>query len=110
MARSVIYDNPRFSLVGWLSDVMDLRQRGEPERTVTINGDLEIVHGLAIPTPFGPGTDASLVIHATRGNGTDGGEITVAIAEAMLQTRVEAPPKPRITKASFYPAPPAEGD
>lgn len=100
MARMVIYDNPRWSLVGWLSDLMDLRQKGEPERT-TVNGDQEIVHALAIPTPFGPGTDASLVVHARRGNGNDGGEIKLAISDA-VSARVEE--KPRITKASFYPS------
>lgn len=102
MSRTIIYDNPRWSLVGWLSDLMDLRQKGEPERTVTVNGDKEIVHGLSISTPFGPGTDASLIVHAYRGNGNDGGEILLAISETVYQ-RVEEP-KPKITKASFYPS------
>lgn len=101
MARAIAYEPLRFSAVPWLLDWADLRAMGEPESTVLI-GDSQIVHGLAIPYPFGKDTDASLVVRATRGDGNDGGEITLAISETVYR-RDE--PKRVITKASFYTAP-----
>lgn len=69
---------PRFSQVPWLADAADLRAMGEPETTVELGTSIE--HGLCIPHPFGPGTDAVLLITATRGNGNDGGVIALSIA------------------------------
>lgn len=81
MARMIIYDDQRFSRVPWLSDAMDLRPKGAPETTVELAG--EITHGLYVPCPHGPGTDAMLTVHAFRS-----GEITLAITnEIRIDTR-----------------------
>jgi hypothetical protein len=69
----------RFSIVPWLADAVDLRPMGEPETTVE-HGQT-IIHGLDIPSPFGPSTDAVLTVTATRGNGNDGGVISMAITD-----------------------------
>jgi len=80
-----------WAAVPWLHTSIDLRPFGEPETTVLINGGQEIAHGLHIPTPFGKDTEATLLVRAIRGNGNDGGEITLSIGEAIpFDVRVEA--------------------
>lgn len=80
-----------WSAVPWLSTSIDLRPYGQPESTVLINGGAEIAHGLHVPTPFGKDTEATLLVRAIRGNGNDGGEITLSIGAAMpFDVRVES--------------------
>ena len=64
-------------------------------------GNTELTLGLYIPHPFGKGTDGMLCVHATTGNGNDGGRITLAISDVIFR-REEYASKPRVTKASFY--------
>ena len=56
MPRMVIYDDPRYSGVPWLSTAMDLRPMGRPETSVEMDGGAEIAHGLLIRVPFGVNT------------------------------------------------------
>jgi hypothetical protein len=86
----------RYSAVPWLATSIDLRAYGEPETSVLINGGEEIAHGLHIPSPFGKDTDATLLIRATKGNGNDGGVITLAIGDAIpFEVRVDSHYKTR---------------
>lgn len=75
MNRRLVYER-RYAIVPWLIPAEDLRPQGEPETTIE-RGDYERIDGLLIlGLPEGP---SMLAIHATRGNGTDGGEITAAL-------------------------------
>jgi hypothetical protein len=65
------------------SDPSDFRPMGHPETIVELDGGIEVAVGLLVPRPFGPGTDAILTVHATRGTGNDGGTILLAITNAM---------------------------
>jgi hypothetical protein len=73
---------PRFSAVPWLAD-SDLRPMGRAETEVELYGGQEITHGLLIREPFGKETDAMLAVKATRGDGNDGGTITLAITDVI---------------------------
>jgi len=106
MARTIVYEGLRWSLVPWLRDWSDLRALGVPDVTVSV-GNHEIVHGFNVVYPFGKDTDMSLIVHAVKGNGNDGGRITLAISNEVFR-RDE--PKERITKASFYPPKPETED
>jgi hypothetical protein len=90
----------RFSQVPWLSDMADLRPMGPPETAVEC-GETDLTLGLWIPHPFGRDTDATLSIHATVGNGNDGGTITLAISNVVYKRDEDAKPVKRTTK--FYP-------
>lgn len=80
-----------WSAVPWLGTSSDLRPYGEPDTSVLVNGGEQIAHGLHVPTPFGMDTDATLIVKAIRGNGNDGGIITLSIGDALpLEVRVEA--------------------
>lgn len=72
----------RYSSVPWLADV-DLRPMGAPETVVELAGGEETALGLLIREPFGSGTDAILTVHAIRGDGNDGGDITLAITNQL---------------------------
>lgn len=60
----------------WVEENVDFCAYGPPETRVEALGDLTL--GLYIPHPFGAGSDATLVIHATETR-EKGGEITLAI-------------------------------
>jgi hypothetical protein len=71
----------RFSLVPWLSDRMDLRPMGRPEAVCKAEDDSEIAFAWHVPRPFDPRSHGTLVVHARRGNGNDGGVIALSISE-----------------------------
>jgi hypothetical protein len=73
----------RYSRVPWLAQT-DLQPMGEPETYVILSAE-DRTDGLHIPEPFGKHTDATLLIHAMKGNGNDGGTITLAIG-TVIQT------------------------
>jgi hypothetical protein len=75
----------RYSRVPWLTTA-DLEPMGDPETYIEL-GDDERFDGLHIPEPFGKDTDATLSIHSTRGDGNDGGRITLAIGTVMQTTQ-----------------------
>lgn len=78
----------RYAAVPWLAD-SDLYAMGPAETTVEVGSD--ITHGLLIREPFGKDTDAMLAIHATHGNGNDGGRVTLAITTVLT---IEHAPQP----------------
>jgi hypothetical protein len=87
----------RYSAVSWLLDRMDLRPMGSAEVVITSPCDEEIVKAFHIPRPFDNRTHATLVVHATRGNGNDGGVITLAISDFEVvrdDDDILIPPKP----------------
>lgn len=84
----VIYDEPRFSGVPWISTVADLRPQGPPETYIDDPAKATHVDGLAVRAPFGTDTDAILTITAQKGNGNDGGTITVAIGTVLYRSQV----------------------
>ena len=75
----------RYTRVAWLAQ-SDLEAMGEPETSVIIGHD-DRTDGWLIPHPFGHDTDAVLSVHATRGNGNDGGRITLAIGTVIQVTK-----------------------
>jgi hypothetical protein len=76
-----IRSGPRYSRVPWLLDSADLREMGAPESVVNVGNQIAL--GLHIPHPFGRESDATLIVRAVRGNGNDGGVISLAIGAAM---------------------------
>jgi hypothetical protein len=78
-----------WSSVPWLKDSADLRAMGPAECAVELPDDLTL--GLLIPDPFGKETAAVLSVHATKGNGNDGGTITLAITNVLA---FDVKPKP----------------
>lgn len=78
----------RYTTVPWLSDDGDLQPQGEVATSVELRGGEEVAVGLWIREPFGKGSDTMLTIHALKGDGTDGGTITLAIThEIALQVQ-----------------------
>jgi hypothetical protein len=75
------YGETLWSSVPWLKDSADLRAMGPAECAVELPDDLTL--GLLIPDPFGKETAAVLSVHATKGNGNDGGTITLAITNVL---------------------------
>lgn len=71
-----------YPAVAWLTDA-DFLPMGEPETTVECLGGAAITHGLLIHQPFGPASTAILSVHSARGNGNDGGTITLAITNTL---------------------------
>lgn len=76
---------PRFSAVPWLADT-DLAPMGAPETSVEMPDDITL--GLLICDPFGKDSDAMLAIRAQRGNGNDGGDITLSIGSVVERVTV----------------------
>jgi hypothetical protein len=72
----------RYSSVPWLTDA-DLTPQGDIGSIVELAGGDEIAMGLWVREPFGRGSDVVLTIHATKGNGNDGGEVTLAITNSI---------------------------
>lgn len=79
MGRMIIYDDDRFSTVPWLSTEVDLRAQGPPESYIDDAFAGVHIDSLHIVMPFGKGSDAVLSIKAVRGDGNDGGTISLAI-------------------------------
>lgn len=75
----------RFSAVPWLADT-DLAPMGAPETSVEMPDDVTL--GLRIVNPWGPDTDAMLAIRAQRGDGNDGGEITLSMGSVIERVAV----------------------
>ena len=71
---------PRHSLVPWLQTGMDLEEGRRFMWEVEYHRDEEKAICLEIDAPFREVTQAYLVIHAIRGNGNDGGTITLALS------------------------------
>lgn len=97
----VIYEDERYSWVPWLSTHADLRRQGAPETEIDDPQQATHVDGLAVRNPFGTDTDAILTITAQKGNGNDGGTITLAIGTVIYRSPV---------KVEHTPQPQADGD
>jgi len=81
--RDIIYDDPRYSQVPWISTSADLRAVGAPEAQVDMWD--ERTDGLRIVAPFGQQSDAMIQIRAKKGDGNDGGTITLAITTTIIR-------------------------
>lgn len=79
----------RYAAVCWLSTEDDLRC-GEIRCGEIAIGDVDLSTTWRIGSPFGDG-DALVTCHAVRGNGNDGGRITLAIHETALARIVHVP-------------------
>jgi hypothetical protein len=87
----------RYTAVSWLSDRTDLRPMGRSEVELRSWIEDEIATAWYVPRPFGPGSDATLVVHAWKGNGNDGGVIKLSISEFNVvrdEDDMLYPPKP----------------
>lgn len=71
---------PRFSLVPWISTKLDLEEGRRFCWEIEHRRDVEKAICLAVADPFQKVTEAYLVIHAVKGDGNDGGDITVALS------------------------------
>jgi hypothetical protein len=92
------------------SDPSDWIPMGAPVSSVEIDGGADVTVCFVVPRPFGPGTDVQLVIHATRGDGNDGGEITLSIDESLEPRRYHHPPKPVMNMHLLSAPPPFDTD
>lgn len=78
------------------SDASDFTPMGEAEASVEVDSGADVSLVFLVPRPFGPGTDVLLTLHAIRGNGNDGGRITLAVSDEMPRTVIVHPAKPRM--------------
>jgi len=74
------YMQPRFSRVPWLSD-SDLEEGRRCLWEVEYQHDVEVASCWSVATLERGSSAAYLIVHATRGNGNDGGIVTLAISE-----------------------------
>lgn len=70
---------PRFSLVPWISSSEDLEEGRRFCWEIDQHNDEKLLC-LAVKEPFQKRPEAYLFIHATRGNGNDGGVIALALS------------------------------
>lgn len=76
--------NQRFSHVPWISTHDDLEEGRRFAWEVEYQRDRDRATCVCIADPFLNVHQSYLVIHAVRGNGNDGGTITLAISETPL--------------------------
>lgn len=70
----------RFSLVPWLVDKFDLEEGRRFLWEIEYRRDEDKATCMAVADPFHCISESYLVIHAIRGNGNDGGTISVALS------------------------------
>ncbi len=70
----------RYSTVPWLVDGLDLEEGRKFLWEIDYRRDEDRATCLAVLDPFQKVSEAYLVIHAIRGNGNDGGTITMALS------------------------------
>ena len=95
----------RWSAVSWLSDRMDLRPMGRPEAVCKSEDDSEIALAWHIPRPFDARRHQTLVVHAWRGSGNDGGVIKLSLSEfEVVRGEDDYPEPPKVVTLQSNPA------
>ena len=73
---------PRYSCVPWLRNDLDLEEGRKFLWEIDYLRDEDKALCMAVADPFQNMPSAYLVVHATRGNGNDGGQIKVALSDS----------------------------
>jgi hypothetical protein len=71
----------RYSTVPWLVNTLDLEEGRKFLWEIDYRRDEDRATCMAVLAPFQTVSEAYLVIHAIRGNGNDGGRITMALSD-----------------------------